>query len=332
MAWLPVDEVRMTRDALRYGFAVGKVRVLESRVLDRSAFERLVDAPTFADQRRLLSETVYGRYLEGAKTAEQVEAALDAALEDFYGFLGKAELPEPVSDFFRIRYDYLNLKAALKARMLDAPLHGLLMDHGTVPPEMFAGDLSALPDPLASTAASVKETAATTTVVDALVDQAMFDELGRLARASRSQFLADLAASAVDLANVKTLMRASLAGLPAEEARAMLLKGGSVDADAFESLAGLTPDELAARLVRIRELKGFSAAEIEDAGRLDIELDAVTAAALRRGRRADVGSEPVIAYVMAREAEVATVRTLLLGRLSGLDNETLRSRLRASYR
>ena len=84
---LLLEESRLNRDALRYGFAVGKVRVLETRMLDRAACERLLDAPTLAEQRRLLSETAYGRYIERAETADEVERALDDALEGFYGYL-----------------------------------------------------------------------------------------------------------------------------------------------------------------------------------------------------------------------------------------------------
>jgi hypothetical protein len=49
-----VDETRMTRDAVRHGFAVGAA-VLETRMLDRAAYERLLDAPTLAEQRRIVS-------------------------------------------------------------------------------------------------------------------------------------------------------------------------------------------------------------------------------------------------------------------------------------
>jgi V/A-type H+-transporting ATPase subunit C len=49
---------------------------------------------------------------------------------------------------------------------------------------------------------------------------------------------------------------------------------------------------------------------------------------VRRVRVVPFGPEPVIAYVMAREAEVVAVRTLLIGRLAGLDRDALRRRLR----
>jgi len=173
---LLLEERRMTRDALRYGFAVGKVRVLETRMLDRAAFERLLDAPTLAEQRRVLSETVYGRYIEHAQTAEDLERGLDEALDGFYGYLDEAALPHEVVSFFRVRYDFANLKATIKARLFDAPLEDMIVVHGTLPAESFAGALDELPEPygaLASDLADVDEPEE----IDVRVDAAMYQEL-----------------------------------------------------------------------------------------------------------------------------------------------------------
>jgi V/A-type H+-transporting ATPase subunit C len=90
-------KVRPIADPKRYGFAVGRVRVLETRLLGRSTFERLLDAHSFREQLRILSETPYGVYLEGVTTAEGVEAALDGSLRDLYNdFLEQANLPEDI--------------------------------------------------------------------------------------------------------------------------------------------------------------------------------------------------------------------------------------------
>jgi len=73
-------------------------------------------------------------------------------------------------------------------------------------------------------------------------------------------------------------------------------------------------------------------AEFTEAAELDLTTDALIIDTLREGRRGPTGPEPVIAYVFAREYEVATLRTLLLGKLRGIPTDTLRARLRASYR
>lgn len=328
---LVFDEVRATRDSLRYGYAVGKVRVLETRALDRPAVERLLDARDFAEQKRLLSETPYARYLEDATTAEEVERALEDALDGFYRFLDEAALPPAVVTFFRIRYDYANLKAALKAELVGVSTSGLLMEHGTVPSAMFTGSLAELPEPFASVAAGVILDAGAAEI-DAAIDVRYFAALLDTAREARSSYLADVARLAIDLANAKILMRGALAGSSAEENAERLIDGGTVPREKLRGFAASSPREIAESLVRVPGLKGLRAGEIVDPALLDPATDALVTAALRRGRREAAGPEPVIAYVMGREAEVRTLRVLLLGTLTGIDENTLRVRVDATYR
>lgn len=340
----------MTRDALRYGYAVGKVGVLRARVLDRTAYERVLDARSFDEQKRLLSETMYGRYLERATTAEQVEAALDTALDDSYAFLDDAALPEDVVRFFRLRYDFANVKAAAKARLFGVPARELLVGHGTIPREAFEGDLSELPEPFGPLSAALPTGASPTgegaaeveagqvaaeaiegetLALDTAVDRAMFAELAQTARRARSQFLLDLAQAAIDIANVRTLVRGRRLGFDHNAIETLLIDGGKVAVERLQPLAELAVEELPAALERIPELRRVATPAVIDPARIDVALDAITTAAMRGAVLGKVGPEPVISYVLLREAEVAALRVLLLGKLAGIGNETLRARLRA---
>ena len=123
-------------DSTKYGFAVGRVMVLRTRLLSRAAYERLLDAPTFAEQRRVLSETHYGRFIEGVTNASEVERAVDESLRDLYEeFLERAELPPAVVGYFRAPYDFAALRGALKARVLGARAHTPPVLLGRVPSE-----------------------------------------------------------------------------------------------------------------------------------------------------------------------------------------------------
>ncbi len=338
---MPVPLVRATRDSIRYGHAVGKVRVLETKVFGRATYERLLDAADSSEQLRILSDTLYGRFLDGAETVADVERGLDRALDEFYGFLDESHLPTEVVRFFREQYDFANLKGALKGRLLSAREEGLFTDLGTIPREAFAGHLDELPEPFGpiaerllrvmSAGEAAPETAETVATIDAEVDRAMFGELARLARESRSPFLKELAALQVDIANVKSLLRARVAGVPADAALGLVIEGGSISAGEFEDLYVLSPIEAAERLAALPALRGIASAELADPARLDVLADNVVVAHLRRARVVSIGAEPVIAYVMGREAEVRAVRTLLIGRLAGLPTEVLRSRLRNLY-
>jgi len=320
-------------DAIKYGFAVGRVMVLRTRLLSRASYERLLDAPTFAEQRRVLSETHYGRFIESATNASEVERAVDESLRDLYeDFLERSGLPPAVVSYFRAPYDFAALRGALKARALGARAHTPSVLLGCVASDGF-DEPASLPGALGRTAREVLEAddELDGAAIDATVDRAMFAELAHLARESGSGFLEELIKLQIDIANVKSLLRARLADVPADEALPMTVEGGSVSVAELTRLYELPIAEAGARLAALPTLSGIPAAELADLGRLDVTADNVVVGYLRRARAVSVGAEPVIAYVMGREAEVRAVRTLLIGRLAGLPTEVLRSRLRNLY-
>jgi V/A-type H+-transporting ATPase subunit C len=52
---------------------------------------------------------------------------------------------------------------------------------------------------------------------------------------------------------------------------------------------------------------------------------------LAGGRRIAFGEQPILGYVYAKEAESTAIRTIMAGRMAGLDGETIRQRLRRTY-
>lgn len=327
---LVAEEIRTTRDALRYGFAAGKVRVLATRILDGAAYERIVDARDFAECKRLLSDTVYGKYLERAETPAEVERGLSEALEDFYGFLSEAQLPEVIEAFFRVRYDFDNLRAALKARVLGVSVDDLLVEHGSVDRDLFKADLSELPEPFATVAGEVIERgdAVSGRDIDAAVDAAFFAERMSLAKRSRSARLLDIAEAAIDLANIKSLLRGALSGTSAEQLSRLLIEGGSLEVDLMKSRSGMAPDEIAESLSRVPMLRHVSPEELVDPETMDTAIGAAFSARVHRGWGEQSGPDPVISYVGAREGEVRVLRILLLGALLGTDRAVMRQHVR----
>lgn len=320
------------RDDIRYGFAVGRVRVLEGRLLSRVTFERLLDAPDLREQKRVLAETHVGRYLEGVETADEVERALDASLADLYEeFLERADLPPAVVTFFQVPHDYANVRAALKARILGASAEAMLTSLGSLPPEAFGGDGSALPDTMREvlTAFDGAEEPPAIDDLEALADRAMFAALAEAARASKVRFLRDLATLRINLANARLLIRARTKSLPPAEVQARFVPGGAKALEALIPAASrMSAAELAIAIVDTRVLGKMSEADLTDIERFDVMADALVADRMLAARHAPGGAEPVLSYVLGREAEALLLRTAVVGRLAGLDRESVRTRLR----
>lgn len=320
------------RDDIRYGFAVGRVRVLEGRLLPRATFERLLDAPDLTEQKRILAETHVGRYLESAESAEGVERALEASLADLYDeFLEQADLPAAVVRYFQLPHDFANLRAAVKARVLGIPQGGLLSGLGSIPAESFLTSGSELPEPFDEllTAWDGAEEPPSLDDVEVAIDRALFGALSAAARESGVRFLYELTALRIDVANSRVLLRARAKSLPVAEVSHHLLDGGTRALVALGAGASrMSAEELAIAIVKTRALGRTTEDDLADLARFDLVSDALVAERTLAARRAPGGAEPVLAYVLAREAEVLALRALVVGRLAGLDRELVRSRLK----
>ena len=169
---------------------------------------------------------------------------------------------------------------------------------------------------------------------DLVLDRACFQEMESLARACGSAFLQGYVRLSVDAANLRAAVRAARMGKGSEFLNQILLPGGNVSERA---LAGARPEELAERFRSgpLAQAAALGAARTQpDSGPLtEFErlCDNAVTGYLASASRVPFGEETVIGYLYAREAEITAVRIIMAGRMAGLDGETIRSRLRATY-
>ena len=114
----------------------------------------------------------------------------------------------------------------------------------------------------------------------------------------------------------------------------MLLPGGRIQREKLKA-AALGAGDLAA-LFRGTELEeaAEAGAQVMQEGsmtRFEKLCDDGVTHYLMQGKKVAFGEHPVIGYLYAREAELTTIRIILTGKMAGLDQETIRERLRESY-
>ncbi|MFU8890404.1 MAG: V-type ATPase subunit [Anaerosomatales bacterium] len=330
-----MTRLRVIADPKRYGFAVGRVRVLETNLLGPMTFERLLDARDFDRQRRILADTVYAGYLEGASTPDDVEQALDASLVDLYeDFLEHANLPGPIVAYFRVRHDFENLKARLKAEALGIPVDGLLTPLGSVSPEVFAGPADRLPSGVREAETRIRTALADEDgnlppdEVEAAVDREMFTSLSAIAHQSGSRFVRHLMSLEADLGNVRAFVRSRIRGVPVADVEPALVPGGTIRTSTFVTLYRLPVEEGIARIAALPPLRRIEPEVLADPARLDVAIDALVAREVRIHRVTSIGPDPVVGYVLARRAEVTALKTVIIGTFSRVPVERLRERVR----
>ena len=118
---------------VRYAYAVGVIRVLETRSLSRERIERAAVAATAEEVLRILAETSYSEYLSALKSADDYESFLEKEHEKTLAFVQNLTKDPLLTNLFLYRYDFHNLKVAAKERFGERDLGAAYIPFGLIP-------------------------------------------------------------------------------------------------------------------------------------------------------------------------------------------------------
>lgn len=315
------------------------LRSREPRLLSREKAERMLDAATFEDAAKLLSDCGYEDMSQ--MNAKEIEESLARHRSKIYEELGRFCPDSRVVDIFKLRYDYHNAKVILKAEAMGQDPKRLLSDSGRIPGEKLLeiyheekGIL--LPEKLAASMDEAKTVLARTgnpQLADFVLDKAYFAELQHMAEGLDSSFIKGYAALLIDSSNLRSLVRTLRMGKNQDFLAEVLVPGGNVGVERLAAAGD--KDSLAALYIHTPlEKAGALGAECLSGGSMtafELACDNAVNAYLRGAKLISYGSEPVIAYMAAVEGEITAIRMILTGRLAGIAPQVIRERLRDMY-
>lgn len=332
MAEAKPEPVPKTTGETGYGFAIGRLRALETALLDRVRYERLVRQPDAAGLRTVLADTRYGPMVD---EAGGLDAGLNRAAAEDFAFFAQYCADGWVLDLFRLDADVHNLKTFIKARLQERePEDSELLAWGNWPREQLAALAAGEPksEPARFRDAARRGIERHLESKDpAEVDLAL-DREAQAARVEASRengFLRKLFALRADTENLRSLVRVRALGEERATLAAALVPGGTLKP--AELLALLSEED--AQLVQRFRLTGFgrlveeglswlrekrSLARLERLGR---ELELVH---LARARYITFGFEPLVAFYLVRGNEVGNLRRLAAAKSAGLAEEDCR--------
>lgn len=305
-----------------------RLHAMENRLLTPEKQERLLEAANEAEARKLLAECGYAEN-------SPLEEALRLRRESLYKDLSSSIPETRLLDLFRIKFDYHNIKAILKAERRGISPEGLLLSGGRYDAERMQNEWhqehrltasDAARDAAEKAAALLREN--DPQGADLVLDAACYAEMAALAAETKSGFLQGYVRQLIDAANLRTAVRAARSGSSEVLPRA-LLEGGSVSPHAI----------MATDPVKLGELFGAGAlgkavalGEAATSGgplmAFEKACDEATEAYLSAARRTPFGEETVLCYLAAVENEITAIRIIMTGRQAGLSSEMIRSRLR----
>ena len=327
-----------------YAYAVGRIRVLETRLLDKIKLERMVEAPSIDEALRILAETDYANMVAELSDVYDFEQILKAEIRNTYLLMQKIN-PEPhLTDLISLKYDIHNLKVLLKGKFLKEASDELLFPVGTIPLDKLKAivaeeNFQELPTALCAAVEQIIEEfhlSGDPQVIELFLDRTLYNMLIGNARDFRSAFLEGLFMREVDLTNIKSFLRIKRMGRNRNFLIKALLPYGSLPTDLFTNLLDEPLEFLTSRLAMseydavvnegVREWQKSGSMTYFEKLADDFLIDY-----LQQGKRKTFGLEPLVGYLYAKEIEVKNIRAILVGKINGLPIEAIRERLRNVY-
>lgn len=317
-----------------------RIRAMENRLLTRERMDRMIEAREDGEALKVLSECGYD--VSNADTGEGLEQALSQARTAAFRDM-RANVPDPaVVEVFQMKYDYHNAKALVKAQAMGVGADRLLVrggrcDPGELAEAFYKENWREMGEEFRRALTSAREALAESgdpQQADLILDRACYQEMAAAAKASESRFLQGYVALSVDVANLRTAVRAARLEKDSEFLSRVLLPGGSVSVKAIAAVRG---EELGA-LFQSGPLAQAAALGAKAARRgagpltaFERSCDDALTRYVSAARRVPFGEEAVVGYLYAKEAELTAIRTIMAGRRAGLDGDTIRARLRETY-
>lgn len=320
-----------------YLYLSAALRAREPKLLSNDRAERMLDAASFEEAAKMLTDCGYDDM--SGMNAGEIDSTLSRHRAEVFAELQRTAPDTGVIDAFRMKYDYHNAKAVIKAEAMGLDPMRLLSASGRVPADKLMNAYNEehwneLPPALAASVQEAKSVLARTAnpqLADIVLDRAYFAELS--AQAKDSSFLTGYVKILIDSTNLKSAVRTIRMGKDAAFLESVLLPGGNVshqriqdapDGEALAALFGHTLLEKAAAL-------GAEAASGGAMTSFELACDNAVVTYLRGAKLISFGVEPLVAYLAAVEGEITAVRMILTGKLSGIAPEVIKERLRDLY-
>ena len=233
---------------------------------------------------------------------------------------------------------YHNLKAAVKEVCTEADNPDIFYDDCAIPGrEMLEiirnREFSRLPGTMSGTAAEALDQLLHTRdgqLCDIIVDKAALEAIYEAGKRSGEKIIADYADTTVAIADIKIAVRSRKTGKSADFMYSAMAGCGSVNVDQLIR-AALAGEEEIARYLEGTSYAGGADALRESPSAFERWCDNRMIESLKPQKYETFSVGPLLAYLVARENEIKTVRIILTGKQNGFTEEAIRERVREMY-
>jgi len=318
----------------QYTYAVARIRALEISLFSSSTIEQLIACKDHESALRFLAERGWG----GNDVPLDEDAILTREREKIWETIGEMHVDMSVFDVLSYANEFHNLKAAVKEVCTGKSGGNIYYEGTSIAPQSMLRiiqekDYQALPENMQAAAEEAVDTllhSGDGQLCDVIIDRAALDAIKAAGKASKDEIIREYAESTVAVANIKIAVRCSKTAKSLDFMKRALAPCDSLDVDrlAHAALAGMDS------IMEYLNGEGYGeAAEALKSSPSAFErwCDNRIIQTIKPQKTNPFSVGPLVAYVIARENEIKTVRIILTCKQNGLSDDSIRERVREMY-
>ena len=323
----------MAKNKNDYAYAVARIRSKELKLLSASFLEQLLSAPDCESCLKLLAEKGWGN-----GSFERPEEMLSIEENKIWELMEDLVKDTSVFHVFLYKNDYHNLKAAIKELHHRNGFPGIYLRHGTVSPETIQkavaenhfGDLPEAMQAPAKEAYTALLHTHDGHLCDVILDRAALEAVYQAGKASGNEFLSLYGELTVASADLKTAFRSSRTGKNRDFLTRALVPCDTLNITELIQAAMEGTDAIGKYLEKTPYREAASQLNHSPSA-FERWCDNLLIKKIRPQLHEPFGLGPLVAYILARENEIKSVRIILFGKRNQLSEESIRERVRETY-
>lgn len=320
----------------KYTYAVARIRALETSLFTSQIIEQLIACDTEEQCIQVLQEKGWG----DNDTAMNADAILGRETEKIWETMKDLGVDMSVFDVLSYPNLFHNLKAAIKdvcSGNENKNLNIYYEDTQISPEEMLdiikSKEFSRFPANMADAAREAYETLLHTgdgQLCDVIIDRAALDAIYVAGRAAKDSIIKEYAESIVAIADIKIAVRSQKTAKTMDFMKRAMAPCDSIDVDQLSRAAVGGMEAVVEYLSGTAYAEGGQAIA-ESSSAFERWCDNRLIQAMQPQKYESFSVGPLVAYVLARENEIKTVRIILSGKQNGFSDDSIRERVREMY-
>lgn len=332
-----------------YSNVISNVKIMEKKLLNTEQYNRMIEATSPDEAIKIIAQNGYD--VNNLERAEDYEIILNKSLKEVFKELYSIAPDINVIDIMSLKYDFNNLKLILKNKIVktkDLEKLFIKYSNSNVDETNKAIETGIIKD----LKPNIKEILSKILkdfnnemdpqILDMQLDTDMYEEMNRILSLINNDFITNFIKQTIDVQNFKTFVRSKSMGKSNQFLKKALQKGGKIDIDTYIKSYDGSKDfaDFISSLPQKFNYKDISkiVSKVADdyatngsLANMEKIFDNYLIEIIKNSKYTFFGPDAIVSYIFAKEVEIRNIRTLMVGKISGVSPNDLKERLRDTY-